>query len=168
MKAEIKAELKKIELLLIQNTDIAEIVKHFADIQEQFEQLQKDNEELNQKLRLREEQINSRGAENTKLSNLVTDLQGQVGKLEEVAKNNLLDAMRWSIEKTYAEKMIVTLKSIMSAALTKSAVEQKGFLDLSAYLPAIPGVGGSYGNSGNITGKGEVKAGTVEKSPVIE
>lgn len=152
MKTEIQEQLKQIELAMLKGTSVAEIVTHFAEVQKQFSEMVEQREQL-------ETQIKTLVAQKTELLEIGNKAVAQLGAMDKdlTAAQTRIQAMEkndltWSIERGYAETMITTLKDIISAAMTRSALKGGGMFDFSGNLPGQNGC-----SSGYISGRGEAK-----------
>lgn len=163
MKTEIQEHLKQIELALLKGTTPAEMVTHFAEVQKQFEKLTEEKAAVDKRLA---EEVKLRG----EAACTIKDIESTLGTLRQelVTAKNTIDGMkenhmRWGIERMYAEKTIETLKDVLSAALTRSALKGTSMFDFSGYFPSTNG-----GCSGNIGGKGNLEAGEQTIKPNIK
>lgn len=163
MRTEIQEHLKQIELALLKGTTPAEMVTHFAEVQKQFESLTEEkaavDKRLAEEIKRRGDAIDSIAKIESTLGTLRQELVDAKATIDSMKENH----MRWGIERTYAEKTIETLKDILSAAFTRSALKGTSMFDFSGYFPSA-----TSGSSGNISGKGNLAAGEQIIKPDIK
>lgn len=161
MQTEIKEQLKQIELAMLKGLTPQEIISHFAEMQKRFEEVIARNDTLEKRAQVLTQDNVKQEKEITRKRDEVAAVTKERDTLLADIKRREAADMRWTIEREYSEKIITTLKDIMSAALTRSALEGKGFLNFSAYQPQ------QYGQA-NASGSIEVGAKEELKKPEIK
>jgi len=160
MNTEVADYLKQIELSFLRGLTPEQIVSHFAEVQRKFEALVATNDALEKEKSTLQERNYKQKNDIEKLESECTRSKESLNKSTTELSTMQTSIMRWQIEKEYADKLIATLKDIMSASLTRSALSGTGMFDFS---------GSSYsGGNGTIGGRGSVGLTEEVKKPVIK